>query len=277
MSRLSRLGPSSLPALLLAWLLAPAARADVVLNVGGSVETVRDTLEVRVEIGNRGDTKAAPLSVEGELFGVYDTARVEEGVAPGQSATITLRFPSAMPRPGLHVLALDLGFSSQGYTVSQRGYLLLALGSRPEPAVRVAAAPARLANYGTLRVSLESADGAAHRVRLRVLAPRGLNPRPPEQELAVPATGSVTAEVGLLRGVLMLGRDQGVLLVASEIEGDEERTTVAAAVAQIVPYQPWLPRLRPLLLALALALLSFALAVEVWWRWLRERPGSPDR
>jgi hypothetical protein len=274
---LSRLGPGSLPAVLLAWLLAPPARAEVVLDVTGSVETVGDALEVRVEIGNRGDVTAAPLGVEGELFGAYDTARIEDGVAAGKSATCTLRFPSAIPRPGLHVLALDLSFSSQGFTVSQRGYLLLALGTRPEPVLRVSAAPARLANYGTLRVSLESTDGAAHRVRLRVLSPRGLNPRPPEQELAVPASGPITAEVGLLRGVSMLGANHGVLLVASAIEGDEERTTVAAAVVEIAPYRPWLPRLRPLLLAVVLALLSIALAVEIWWRWLRPRAGSADR
>jgi hypothetical protein len=270
---LSRLGPSSLSALLLAWLAAPPARAEVVLDVGGFLEAVGDLLVVRVEIRNRGDAKAAPLSVEGEFLGVYDTARIEEGVDAAKSATCTLRFPSAMPRLGLHVLALDLSFTSQGFTVSQRGYLLLALGSRPEPAVRVSAAPAHLANYGTLRVSLESADGAAHGVRLRVLAPRGLNPRPPEQELAVPASGSVTAEVGLLRGVSLFGRNQGLLLIASATDGDEERTTVAGSVVEIVPYQPWLPRLRPLLLILALALLAFALAIEVWWRWLRDRSG----
>lgn len=274
MSLLSPPGPSKLATLALVWLVASPVGADVLFEVGGSLETVGDTFEVRVEIRNHGDTNVASLEVEGELLGTYDMARIEGGVGPRASAACTLRFPALVPRPGLYALPLDLRFTDQGFSVSQRGYLLMALGSQPAPAVRVVASPARLSTYGRVKLFLESADGAAHRVRLRVFAPRGLNPQPPSQELAVPAAGPVTAEVGLLRGVTLKGREQGVLVVAAALDGDEERTTVASTSVEVVPDRPWLPRLRWFLLWLALSLLVGSVGYEVLERWLRPADGG---
>lgn len=277
MSPLSPFKASSLSLLVSVRLLAPqAVRADVDLDVGGSVEVAQDTLGVRIEIRNRGDSAAAPLDVEGELLGRYDTAHLEAGVGPRGSTACTLRFPSAVPRPGVHLLALDLRFVAGGARVSRRGYLLLALGSNPEPAVRVSVTPARLETRGHLQLALESADGEPHRVRVRVLAPLGLNPDHPGQEHSVPAAGQVGLEVGLTLGVTLPERHQGILVVAETTDGKEERTTVASAVVEIVPFRPWLPRLRRYLVFLALGLLGSALGFELWRRWPSGRPPVPS-
>jgi hypothetical protein len=121
----------------------------------------------------------------------------------------------------------------------------------------------RLETRGTLEVGLESADGAAHRVAVRVYTPRGLNVFGPPVEVDVPASGRSTARVDLLRAGAPRDSRQGILVVATALDGPQERTTVTTGVVAILRYEPLLTRLRPLLWLVAAALLGTAVFVEV--------------
>lgn len=253
-------------------LLPGAARADVRLEVSGSAEAVGNRLEVRVDLTNRGDAGAvAPVTVEGELFGRRDVARLERDLPPGGTSSVRLHYPLDVPRPGVHPLTLLLDYAPAGSTaaggvaarLSQRAFLLLALGGSAEPAVRLSVPEARVETHGAVSVGIESADGAPHRVRLRVETPRGLRAENPPAEVEVPASGRVAASVGLLRAGAPRGSRQGILVVAGARDGPLERTTVVTGVVQVLPDPAYMPRLRRPLVALALVLLAGAAIVEV--------------
>src|SRR5512139_2273863 len=152
-------------------LLAPApARAEAVLDVSGSVVSVAPHLEVRVVLTNRGDRRAAPIEVVGELLGELRSARLAGGVGAGREGAVLLVFSPVSPRPGTHALTLLLEHPVEGPPdgagnppmASQLAWLLVALGPSPPPPVRLAAQPLRLDVKGDLAVRLESADGAPH-------------------------------------------------------------------------------------------------------------------
>jgi len=229
-------------------------------------------LEVRVLVANRGDLPAAPVEVTGELLGQQCVARLVASLAPGQSGSVVLDFDPAAAPPGVHALTLLLEHALPGTPdaggnpplASQRAWLLVALGASPAAAVRVSAAPARIAVRGTLDVAVESADHAAHRVGLRALTARGLRVETAALELEVPAAGVARARIVLIRAGAPRGSRHGVLLVAESRDGPPSRTTVAVAAVDVPPDESLVPRLRGLLLALALALLTVVIGAELW-------------
>jgi hypothetical protein len=152
---------------------------------------------------------------------------------------------------------------------SQRAFLLLSVGANPPPALRVSAEEATLETAGALAVRVESADGAAHRARLRVLTPRGINANTPV-EVDVPASGAVTARVPLLRGTVARPSRQGVVAVAEAVDGDLAHAAVATTLVHVAADSAVLPRLRTWLAAAAILLLLAAAAVE--WRSRRPTP-----
>lgn len=232
------------------------------------------SLEVTVALVNAGDEKASPLTIEGQLVTERREARLADGVAPGATEKAVLRFPLEVPRPGLHALTLLLEWPvgpapADGTLLpmaSQRAFLLLTLGAVAEPAVRVTPAELELETHGTLAVGLESADGASHRVSVRVLTPRGLNVLDAGGEVIVPAQGRVTASVSMLRAGAPRESRQGVVVVASVLDGDLERTAVATGIVNLTRDPALLPRLRPALWLLAAGLLAAAAYLEVRWR-----------
>jgi hypothetical protein len=236
-------------AFLLALLAAPAPAGEVRLDVSGQLRAEDDRLVVRVDVVNRGDASARALRVEGELLGARSEAALAEDLPARAVRSVELRFPQEVPRPGVHPLALHLRYTAEGAAghapaVSQRAYLLLAVGANPPPSVRLDVPDARLARHTVLPIRLESADGAAHRVRLRALAPRGLNALAPE---APPASQA------------------GIVVLAVEVDGSLARTAAATGrVVVVAPPRPWLPRLRVPLLVSALALLAAAVLRELW-------------
>lgn len=259
---------SAAPALLA--LVAAPAWSAARFEVSGKVGTRGEEVELRVELVNRGDAAAVPLQVDAGFLGGRATARVEDGVAPGASREVVLHFPLEPERPGVHMADLHLQFPvspgapAQGSS-SQRAYLLVSLGSNPPPAVALAVPAVSLDTRATLRVGVRSADGKAHRVRLRVLPPRGLNTLAGGvREVDVPAAGEASADVELLRAGAPRGSRTGFLVVASALDGPEERTTVATGEAEVRPAPPPLTaRLRWPLVVLGAALLLAALAYEV--------------
>jgi hypothetical protein len=223
---------------------------------------------VRVEVANRGDADAVRLDVEGEIFGHHAQATLPGGVAAGAAETVWLHFPVRPPRPGVHALALHLGYAVAGTAAaaSQRACVLLELGARADPPVRVSASPASFETNGALRIDVRSVDGAAHRVRVRVLAPRGLNALE-EPVVSVPPAGAATVRVPLIRtGPSRRDTLELIVLAATEVAGVESTAEAAASVA-LVPHVAVLPRLRPLLAAAGALLLAAAVAAEVWSRW----------
>jgi hypothetical protein len=269
-------------AVLVASSFAPHSYGGALLDVSGSV--VRDTprLEVSVRVTNRGDRRASgPIDVIGELFGEERRGAVAFGLEPGAATAVTLEFEAPPPRPGLHALALVLEHPLEGLpdaagnppVASQRAFVLLALGARPDEAVRLAVEPLRLGVRGSLRVRLESRDGAAHRVRLRALTARGLRPDGGPLDVAVPAQTSATAVLPIVRAGAPRGGRQALLVVAETADGPLARTSVVAATVDVQADPALMPRLRVLLLAAGLGLVALALALELRSR-LRSRPHS---
>ena len=235
-------------------------------------------LEVAVKLQNLGDEKASPLTIQGELAGERGEARLAAGVEAGASESAVLRFPLEVPRPGLHAVTLLLEWpvgpapadGSLPPMASQRAFLLLTLGVVAEPGVHVKAPDFELETRGDLPVDLESADGSAHRVSLRVLTPRGLNVLDAGGEVIVPASGRVTAPVTLVRGSAPRESRQGIVVVASVLDGPLERTSAATGVVSLSRDPALLPRLRPALWLVAAALLAAAAYAE-----RKARPAPP--
>jgi hypothetical protein len=250
---------------------AAAAQAEVRLEVGGRVEERNGRLAVALTVSNVGDAPAGPVEIEGELLGHYEEERLDPGPPAGGRSEVTLYYLlTEPPRPGVHPLALHLRFApnpSGAVTVYQRAYLLLALGANPEPAVRLFVSPARFETLGGLVVGLESADGQPHRVQLRVLTPRGLNPLGEPPELDLPAAGRVTARVELLRGTAARPSRHGIVVLAGVKDGPLERTSAALGEVEVLPDSARLPKLRWPLGVVAIALLAAGVGVEVWRRW----------
>lgn len=272
----SRARARSRAALLASLLLlaAPPARAEPVLEVSGSVVSVAPRLEVRVVVANRGDRRAAPIDVVGELLGERAEARLAGGVGPGGEGAVVLVFSPATPRPGTHALTLLLEHPVEGTpdaagnppTASQVAWLLVALGASPPPPVRLAAPPLRLEVKGDLAVSLESADGEPHRVGLRVVAARGLRVEGAAVEVAVPARGSASAALTVVRAGAPRGSRHAVLVVAESTGGPLARTAVAVVPVEIAAFPSLLPRISVAVLVAGLLLLGVALGFEGWRR-----------
>jgi hypothetical protein len=253
--------------------------AGPTFEVGGNVSLNEDgELAVRVDLTNRGGLATGPVRVSGELAGHYEEAKVEPGVEPGQTVGAGLVFPHEVPRPGVYPVVLLLDYApraAEGATptaASQRAFLLLTLGATAASPVRLSAPEVTLRDRAPLAVTLESADGRAHRVRLRVLTPRGLNPERIEDEVQVPATGVATVSVPLLRGSVPRPSQQGVLVVAETLDGEiAQASTVTTIVAVEAAPRDLMPRWRDPFL-LAAALLLGAAAVLEWRHLRRTRP-----
>jgi hypothetical protein len=243
----------------------PAA-AEVRFEVGGAVEAADETLDVRVDLVNKGDLAATAVDVRGELGDEEDLVAMPNGVPSGATRSVMFRF-ERVPPPGVHVLGLRLDYTEEAapgrtpVTTSQRAYLLLSLGANPGGALRVTAGEATFGTRGIVPVRVESADGAAHRVRVRVLTPRGLNPEAPV-EIDVPAAGAVTADVAVLRGSVPRPSRQGILVIAEVIGGEMAQASVVATLVHVTPHPALLPRLRWPLGILAAALLVAAGVAE---------------
>jgi hypothetical protein len=235
------------------------------------VASSEESLEVHVELRNGGDTPATSIDVEGELFGNQARDRLADGLAPGVARSVVLRFPPDVPQPGVHALMLLLDYTEAAangpVSMSQRAYLLVALGGAAEPALRLSAANIRMAWSGLLDVGVESADGAPHSVRLRVEGPRGFRTDNPARSIEVPAHGKVSVPVRVFRGTVPWDSRQGVVVVAAANDGPIVRTCVATAVVQVVPDPAWSPRLRVPLALAALVLLGLAALAEAR-RWM---------
>jgi hypothetical protein len=252
-------------------LLAAAGRPDAVLDVSGSVVATAPRLEVRVTLTNRGDVRAGPIDVRGELFEESREARLPGGLEPAAEGLVMLDFAPTPPRPGLHALTLLLEHPVEGPSdgagnppmSSQRAFLLLALGANPGEAVRIDAEPLSLDVRGILLVRLQSRDGQGQRVRLRALTARGLRADGDPIEVAVPPRGRATAQIPLSRAGAPRGSRQALLLVAEALDGPLARTSVAAASVDLLSDPARLPRLRLPLLVGGLALVAFALVYEL--------------
>lgn len=268
--------PVSLVALLVALLLAagsiPAA-ADVRFEVGGAVESADERLEVRVDVINKGDLAASAVDVRAELGDETDVITLPNGVPAGATRSAHFRF-AHVPPAGVHVLGLRLDYTEAttpgraAVTTSQRAFLLLSLGANPAPALRVTAGEATISTRGTVPVHVESADGAPHRVRVRVLTPRGLNADQPA-EMTVPATGGATAHIPVLRGGVPRPSRQGILVVAEVLGPEMAQATVVAGLLYVAGDPAWLPKLRWPIAAAVLALLAAAAFLEARARKVR--------
>jgi hypothetical protein len=249
------------------------ASADVRLEISGAVESGPPRVQVRVDRANLGDAPARGATIEAELLGRRLVSRLEEELPPraGGSAVFPFDVGSDV-RPGVYPLALHVQYErpgARGETVSQRGYLLVALGANPTTAVRLTVPDIHLDTLAPVRVRIESADLKPHRVRLRMLTPRGLQPFGDDPVVDVPAFGAPTFELRLLRGGAPRPSRQGVVVLAETVGEQVASAGAAMAAVDVLPDPAWMPRLRwPLV---SLALLMFAVAGYLEQRQRRAR------
>ena len=128
------------------------------------------------------------------------------------------------------------------------------------PALRLSADDVRILYYGDVVAVVESADGAPHRVRVRVETPAGLQAPDPAQ-LDVPASGRVTATVRVWRSSAPR-RTRQVLVVIAELLDSTGPAASLQVSAEILPDPAWMPRLRRPLGVVALLLLAAAALLE---------------
>jgi hypothetical protein len=247
-----------------------SAFAGARLEVSGSTELSPEFLDVRVDLTNHGDVAATAMTVVGELLDGRDEAHLPVGVPAGETRSALLRYPRLLSRPGTHALLLDIEYSERGRegVLSQRAYLLIALGAEALPAVRLQVPELDLDTAGTLSVAVESADHAPHRVRIELVPARGL--RAGEAALTeVPAEGRTQVPIAIYRGAAPRNTVQGILVVARTQDSPVERTAVATTVVKVLPDPARMPKLRRPLLAVAVALLGVAVAWELFALWRR--------
>ena len=248
------------------------------MQTTGEVLSGPPRVQVRVDLANLGASAARGVSIEAELLGRRQISRLEEEL-PGQAGgSATFGFDVGALPPGVYPLALHVQYArsaAAGDTASQRGYLLLALGANPPPAVRLTVPSVRLDTMASVVVRLDSADLKAHRVRLRMLTPQGLQPFGPEPEVDVPRFGGVNAEIRLLRGGAPRPSLQGIVVLAETVGEEPASATAATAVVEVQADPAWMPRARGPLLALAVLLLAAAGYLEHRRR-RRERGGRPE-
>lgn len=222
-----------------------------------------DAVDVRVGLVNRGAVALRALTADGELFGHAETRKLDQGLEAGASSGLLFSFPLDDATPGVHAVTLRLEYQATAaegqapQSIVQPAYVLLALGESPPPAVKITAPEGHMDSVGRWRVALESEDGAAHRMRLRVVLPRTLRADPLDSLVAVPATGRVEKELLLFRVDAPWDGPQGAVLVAATDGEPVTRTTVATAVVQVGHEPGRMPRLRrPLAVAMALLFLA---------------------
>jgi hypothetical protein len=142
----------------------------------------------------------------------------------------------------------------------------------------------RVLYYADVLVVLESADGAPHRVRVRIETPPGLQ-APDPAEVAVPATGRGTATVRVWRSSAPRGSRQDLVVIAESIDVPPPPSALTApastlattpVTATILPDPAWMPRLRRPLGVLALLLMAAAALLELRRRWPVRPSSSPS-
>jgi hypothetical protein len=126
--------------------------------------------------------------------------------------------------------------------------------------VRLSVGEVRILYYGDVNVAVSSADGAPHRIRIRVQTPAGLQ-APDPAELTVPAAGSATGTVRVWRSSAPRGSRQPLLVVAEPLEASGPASS-QQVFAEIVPDPAWMPRLRRPLGVVALLLMAAAALLE---------------
>lgn len=228
------------------------------------------TIEVRVDLTNRGTESAQQVSVAGELLEHEAQSRLPLDIAAGESRGLTLDFPVDGMAPGVHATTLMIeyrtGPEATAARYSQPAWVLIAIGEQAGPSVKLRLTDASVDVTGRLDIVLESADGAAHRVLLAVKTPHTLRAHPVESVVDVPARGTLTTPVQLFRVDAPWNSRQGLLVIARDDTGPLVRSAVAAGAAQIGGDPARLPRLRRPLIALALLLLALAVGAEIWSR-----------
>jgi hypothetical protein len=246
--------------------------------VGGDGIARKGGLDVRVDVRNTGDRPITNLYVLGEVFGGREEGRHPGEIPPGGLSSVVLRFSADVPRPGVHGVRLRLEYgdgtapdaNGNVVTVSEPALLLVALGEKAKAAVRVSASPITIDARGLLPVTLESADGSAHRVRVRAVTARELIADDPA-EVDVPASGTARLAIPLRRAGALRGSRPGVWLLAEEVDGPLARTTTAAAEVTIAKDPGVLPRVRDVLFGVGALLVTGALLWE-----LRRRDAPPE-
>jgi hypothetical protein len=251
--------------------LSPVAvcAADAAFEVAGTLEPAPTGLVVRVSLHNVGTGTAEDVRVSGELLGLHAEAEVSGSMAQDARHDARLVFPALAPPAGVHALVLRIEFMSAPTesgmaALSQWAYLLLAFGGPAAPAVQVEMPASEVEEMADVPVTLESADGHAHRVRLSVYVPRGLAAVPPRQTVEVAAAGATVARVRLVRSTAIAGATHGLLAVAVTEGEPAVHTTATTAVARVGAEPGAVPRVRGLMLAVAAGLLGYAAFAQ--WR-----------
>ena len=249
------------------------------LQTAGAVESGPPHVQVRVDLANLANSPARGVTIEAELLGRRQLSRLEEELPGLSGGSATFAFDVGALPPGVYPLALHVQYERSavpGDLASQRGYLLLALGAAPRPPVTLSVPDVPLDTLATVPVRLESADLKAHRMRVRMLVPRGLQAYGPDAEVSVPQFGPAVAELKLLRGGAPRPSQQGLVVIAETIDEEPANASAATVLVDVQKDPAWMPRLRGVFLALAGLLIAAAAYAEKRRRERRGRVGEAE-
>jgi hypothetical protein len=236
-------------------------------DVSGGASRDESTVLVSLRLRNAGSAAAKQVFVEARLGDSMRELEVSR-IAAGATHDALLPFP-VPSRPGLHALRLRIESLEDGAPEGttrkhQPACVLLAIGETGEKALGVEVPPGSIDVEAHACVRIQSLDHESHRARLFVLPPYGVNVIDAPSEVDVPAQGSASVSIRLLRGSAPRGTRQALLVVAAPLDGAFERAVLASGSLDMAPDPALLPRLRRALAALAVCLLLLALVIE--WR-----------
>jgi hypothetical protein len=250
-------------------------------DVGAQVPSLEATVNpkdgaasLEVDLRNPSSTAAVPVTLEGELRGVYQTATLAEGVPAGGEGRIVLHFERTPS--GSFPLALRLRYpSAPRGAIFEEQLLCLPLGPAPPvPMVSVSALDTSFETSTEWPVTIASADGRPHAVRVRIEVPKGLGVSPAEGLVTIGASTPGRMIPRLFRGSFPRGSKAQVWVLA-EPQDAEPAAALASRTVRILPDPALFPRIRIPLLVLAAALLAAAFFVELKDRFAARRVPLP--
>ncbi len=239
-------------------LLAPPARATLVMEMQARARVRGPDLVVRLSLHNRGDEAAQELQAEVLHPAGARPGRLVESLAPGGKVAWRLRLPAPEGRGRAAVILRVRYRDGNRYPFSALSWAYYHRG-RDRPGILALSSPTlELAQETRAGLEIKNLGQQPLKLRARVFTPQELGAEPARQELELPARGreELAFELANLSG--LTGSSYPVLVLLSYRLGQENMAQVASLMVKLVPgeagffrrYRGWLAGLLVLFLLL---------------------------